>query len=218
DLLAESADAGPDLRSPCWQQTLPSDPRRAFEIGAVLLSRFEIIGFLGAGGLGEVYRAFDHQQQNFVALKTPKPALAADPSALDLFRNELNTARAVTHPNVCRLHDIHWTITGEMPPFFTMELLEGETLSHHILKAGRLELPAAHAIAGQIIDALAAAHSCGIIHRDLKPGNIMLVDGGERAVVMDFGLAREISPGENIESTLATGCVGTPAYMAPEQL
>ena len=137
NLLATGSSQGPDLRHPCWSlEPAGAEEPRAFELGFSLLGRFEIVAFLGAGGCGEVYRAFDHQQRVAVALKTIRPALARDTAAASMLRKELNTARSVTHPNVCRLFDFHWDSVGGAPPFFTMELLEGETLANRLRNAG----------------------------------------------------------------------------------
>jgi tetratricopeptide (TPR) repeat protein/TolB-like protein len=218
-LLDEDPGLLPDLNRPCWLAEAKPETARALEPGRTLFERFEIIEFLGAGGLGEVYRAFDLRQLIFVALKTLKPALAGDAAAIDMLRNELNTARAVTHPNVCRLHDIHWPVDSDVPPFFTMDLLDGVTLSQYLRKHGAFDTESAWPLVRQMIGGLAAAHASRIVHRDFKSGNVMLTEEGRRAVIMDFGLAREIMPGISLEETLASGnFAGTPAFMAPEQL
>lgn len=219
ELLLDHAADGPDLRRACWTLPAAAEPAHVFEIGRRLSSRFEIMDFLGVGGLGEVYRAFDMQQQVFVAVKTLRPGLISDRTAMELLRNELNTARCVTHANVCRLHDIHWAADGREPPFFTMELLEGETLSAHLERCGPFDLASMERLVYQMLDGLEAAHEKGIVHRDFKSANVMLTHGAGRAVIMDFGLARETSLGPDLQSTLATNSfAGTPAYMAPEQL
>lgn len=218
-LLATTSSQGVDLRRPCWSLAPPRDDQRTFETGRRLLDRFEIVGFLGAGGWGEVYRAFDHQQRVPVALKTIHPSLAQNASAASMLRKELNAARSVTHPNVCRLFDFHWDAGAAAPPFFTMELLEGETLSDRLRRAGPFSTADAWPLIEQILSALEAAHSAGIVHRDLKASNVMLTNGESRAVVMDFGLARDVTPGRDLQTTFASnGVAGTPAYMAPEQL
>ena len=153
-----------------------------------------------------------------VALKTIRPAIARDASAASMLRKELNTARSVTHPIVCRRFDFHWAGEG-VPPFFTMELLEGETLAERLRTGGPFSTADSRPLVDQILSALEAAHAQGIVHRDLKSSNVMLTRGNTRAVVMDFGLARDLTPGADIQTTLETGGVaGTPAYMAPEQL
>jgi len=209
-------------RSP-WH-SLSQDPSKhaahAFRIGDVLGGRFEIEAFIGEGGSGQVYRAFDRHRQMQIALKTIRPLLARDQSAVTTLRNELNMATQVSHPNVCRLYDIQVASPpGEGASFITMELLTGESLSARIRKH-RLSTPEAHPIVRQIVNGLAAAHDCGVAHRDLKSANVILVPAGEgvRAVITDFGLARKISPGAELTVTLTSVVAGTPAYMAPEQL
>ena len=136
DLLSQSPEKGPNLYLPCWLSSLDTRIPNSLEPGRKLLERFEIIRFLGAGGIGEVYQAFDHQQKIYVALKTLRAALAWDQSAIAMLRNEVNTARSVTHRNVCRLYDFHWGT--DAPPFVTMELLDGETLAQCIHRGGPL--------------------------------------------------------------------------------
>jgi serine/threonine protein kinase/tetratricopeptide (TPR) repeat protein len=223
-LLADRLDTGPDLRQPCWiiaepSAPEPSPPEHAFQPGRRLADRFEIRGFLGSGGLGEVYRAFDDQRQMFVAIKTLRPGMTSDPAALSLLRNELNTAQVVTHPNVCRVFDIHFSPSDESTTFFTMELLDGETMASYVASQGPLSLDHARELVPQVLDGLGAIHERGIVHRDLKTTNIMLTDGGLRVVLLDFGLAREMKAAGDLATTLAANeCAGTPAYMAPEQL
>jgi tetratricopeptide (TPR) repeat protein len=192
--------------------------------GQVLAERFRIVAALGEGGMGEVYEAFDLELGEPVALKTLRPEHAKDERALELFRNEIQLARRVTHVNVCRTYDLfrHRAPASEGAPgveiaFVTMELLRGETLAARIRRQGRLEVPEALPIVEQIVDGLSAAHRAGVVHRDLKSDNVLLVaeEGRTRAVVSDFGMAKgeidkDASPEERI--------VGTPAYMAPEQV
>jgi tetratricopeptide (TPR) repeat protein len=219
ELLAQSPAQGPDLQRPCWSPVPACNEAYAFEIGQKLLDRFEIAGFLGEGGLGEVYRAFDHQQALFIAIKTLRVGYGRENTALSLLRKELNMARAVTHPNVCRLYDVHGAEETGLPPFFTMELLEGETLASYLRRNGPFTTAAASPLAIQMLNALEAAHLRGIVHRDFKTANVMLTESAHRAVVMDFGLARELTPGADLQTTLSSNSfAGTPAYMAPEQL
>ena len=218
-LFEQPESAGPRLSEPCWVPPNPSSPApRAFQVGERLIDRFEVVGFLGAGGVGEVYRAYDHTQSVFVALKTLRTSLGLDEGALRMLRNELNTARSITHPNICRLYDLHWPTEDGGRPFFTMELIEGETLAERIHREGRLSAESARPLVDQLFDALAAAHDHGVIHRDLKTGNIMLCAGSGRLVVMDFGLARGIESTPVGSSSPTAHFAGTAAYMAPEQL
>src|SRR5262249_46484923 len=142
---------------------------RSFDPGQHLLDRFEIIDFLGAGGLGEVYRAYDHSQGVFVALKTFRADILSDTAARTMLKNELNTARAITHPNICRLYDFHWSGGSKSVPFLTMELLHGETLAERLRRDGKIHLDQATPIIDGLLDALGAAHGRGIVHRDFKP-------------------------------------------------
>jgi tetratricopeptide (TPR) repeat protein len=219
-LLAQSSEESLYLRRPCWVAGSGTEQEiHALKVGQRLLDRFEIVDFLGSGGIGEVYRAFDHQQSVFVALKTLRLAVSWDTGATGNLRKELNAARSVTHPNVCRLYDLHWAAGSEAPPFLTMELLEGQTLAQYIRANGSLSLPMARPLADQMLDGLAAAHECGIVHRDFKAANVMLIDSLGRAIIMDFGLARDTNSAAEIQASLASNSLaGTPAYMAPEQL
>ena len=177
--------------------------------GALLADRYRIVALLGKGGMGEVYRADDLTLGQPVALKFLPEAIANDESVLERFRNEVRTARKVSHPNVCRVYDV-----GEVDHhiFLSMEYIDGEDLALLLRRIGRLPSDKGLEIARQLCAGLAAAHREGIIHRDLKPANVML-DGRGRAVITDFGLA---SLAEGIEGQEVAS--GTPAYMAPEQL
>jgi Tol biopolymer transport system component len=196
-----------------------------FAAAAVIAGRFRIVRLVGRGGMGQVYQAQDLQMGGFVALKTIRPELLHNPQSLELFKREIQLAKKVTSPNVCRIYDVGFhPSTGDPAAkmFLTMELLEGDTLSNR-LKAGPLTTAEALPLIQQMADALGAAHAAGIVHRDFKTGNVMLAphSGGTRAVVMDFGLARMSAPGDGTHTDAATqtgGVVGTPEYMAPEQL
>ena len=180
----------------------------AFTPGTVLGGRYRVAGLLGRGGMGEVYRADDLKLGTGVALKFLPRALAADAARRDRLLAEVRTARQVTHPNVCRVHDI-----GEVDglPFLSMEYIDGEDLSSLLRRIGRLPADKALDVARQVSAGLAAAHDRGVLHRDLKPANVML-DGRGRARITDFGLAVAA------DASLAGDMGGTPAYMAPEQL
>jgi predicted Ser/Thr protein kinase len=177
-----------------------------FAPGQVLAERYRIVGLLGKGGMGEVYRADDLKLGQVVALKFLPEELARDEAALERFRAEVRTARQVSHPNVCRVYDI-----GESDgrQFLTMEYVDGEDLAGLLRRIGRLPGGKALDVARQLCAGLAAIHDRGVLHRDLKPANVML-DGHGRVRITDFGVARlagEVPAGE---------LAGTLVYMAPE--
>jgi hypothetical protein len=184
-------------------------PHGRFLPGMVIGGRYRMVSMLGRGGMGEVYRADDLSLGQQVALKFLPSDLARDPERLDRFRQEVRTARQVSHPNVCRVYDIG-EVDGEH--FISMEYVEGEDLGHLLRRIGRLPEAKAIQIARQIAAGLAAAHDRNLVHRDLKPANIMLDERGI-ARITDFGLA---ATSEDLEGTV--GREGTPQYMAPEQL
>ncbi len=174
----------------------------------IFAERYRIIGLLGKGGMGEVYRADDLTLDQPVALKFLPEKVAADPARLERFLNEVRVARQVSHPNVCRLYDIG---QADGLHFISMEYVDGEDLASLLRRIGRLPLDKALEIARQMCAGLAAAHEKGVLHRDLKPANIM-IDGQGKVRIADFGLARAA------EDTRGSRTVeGTPAYMAPEQ-
>jgi serine/threonine protein kinase len=186
------------------------------------LGPYEIVGAIGAGGMGEVYRARDPRLGRDVAVKVLFPSLAADRDRLDRFEREARAVAALSHPNVLAIYDVG---TGDAP-YLVAELLEGETLRALI---GRGALPARKVVelALQLVAGLAAAHARGIVHRDLKPENVFLTRDGV-IKILDFGLAKAIAVvGAQISSDLAptsasgtlVGSIrGTVGYMAPEQL
>ena len=174
--------------------------------GTLIAGRYRIIALLGRGGMGEVYRADDLSLGQQVALKF-LPEAVTDEEMLERFRNEVRTARRISHPNVCRVFDIGQT---EDQVFFSMEYIDGEDLGSLLRRIGRLPGDKAREIARKICAGLAAAHSKGVLHRDLKPANVML-DGRGEVLIMDFGLAGLAHEIQDFRS-------GTPAYMAPEQL
>jgi serine/threonine-protein kinase len=185
-----------------------SIPVGGFTPGMVLAERYRIIGLLGRGGMGEVYRADDLKLGQPVALKFLPKALADDPVRRERFYAEVRIARQVSHPNICRVYDI-----GELDGrhFLTMEFVDGEDLASLLKRIGRLPGDKAIDVARQLCAGLAAAHDKGVLHRDLKPANVM-IDGRGRVRITDFGLA--VAAGEEIPAGDASG---TPAYMAPEQ-
>ncbi|MCI0614257.1 protein kinase [bacterium] len=183
----------------------------------ILAERFLIIRELGRGGMGTVYEAFDQQLESNVALKLMQPDLLSDSGGRERFHREINLARKVTHPNACRIFDL---FQHEDLLFLTMELLWGKTLKEHIKQNGRIDLHSTTDIVLQILNALSEMHRVGIVHRDLKASNIILVPNGNkvRAVVTDFGLAVGLSGNDTFELTQTGEVLGTPQYMAPEQL
>jgi serine/threonine protein kinase/tetratricopeptide (TPR) repeat protein len=197
-----------------------------FTPNEVVGRRFKILRFIGQGGMGEVYEAEDLELQERVALKTIRPEISSDERTVARFKQEILLTRKVTHRNVCRIFDLFrdQRESGEVI-FVTMELLRGETLAERLRRQGSMSTAEALPIIEQMATALAAAHREGIVHRDFKSANVMLLtaesaEGAPRSVVTDFGLARSISPGGMATASL-TGSgefVGTPTYMAPEQL
>ena len=185
----------------------PSFAGAAFQPGQVLAGRYRIIGLLGRGGMGDVYRADDLELQQAVALKFLGRMFAERPDMLDRFRAEVRNARGVSHPNVCRVYDIG-EVDGQT--FLSMEYVDGEDLGSLLKRIGRLPRAKADEVARQLCAGLAAAHDRGVIHRDLKPSNVM-IDGEGRVRIADFGLA------VRGDAANAGEVVGTPAYMAPEQ-
>ncbi|MDH3254193.1 MAG: protein kinase [Acidobacteriota bacterium] len=171
--------------------------------GTTVAGRYRIVGLLGRGGMGEVYRADDLKLGQQVALKFLPSNLTADTDDVQLLFDEVRMARKVSHPNVCRVFDIAET---DGHHYVSMKYVDGEDLASLLRRIGRLPEAKAVEIARQLCAALAAAHDEGVLHRDLKPANIML-DGRGRVKLTDFGL-----------SAVAEVRAGTPIYMAPEQL
>jgi serine/threonine protein kinase len=193
-----------------------------FSAGDLLAGRFRIVRFIAQGGMGEVYEAEDLELSGQVALKTIRSEIAEEVGSVDRFKREVHIARQVTHPNVCRIYDVfrHGGTT-----FLTMEFLQGETLADRLSRQRRFSTAEAMPIVSQVAAGLAAAHRAGVIHRDFKSANVMLMpdapeEGGARAVVTDFGLARRSrsEDGLSAAATMTQGAAGTPAYMAPEQV
>jgi len=175
----------------------------------MLVGRYRIVNLLGKGGMGEVYRADDLRLGQSVALKFLPTQFAKDSKRIEYFYNEVRLARQISHPNVCRVYDIG-EVNGHH--FLSMEYVDGEDLATLIRRIGRLPQDKGLDIAHQLCAGLVAAHDRGVLHRDLKPSNIML-DGRGRVKITDFSLAQLVSERKGPEAA-----VGTPAYMAPEQL
>ncbi|MDQ3743490.1 MAG: serine/threonine protein kinase, partial [Acidobacteriota bacterium] len=183
--------------------------RARFVSGTIIGGQYRIVGLLGRGGMGEVYRAEDLKLEQPVALKFLPESLAKDGAALARFHREVRIARQISHRNVCRVYNI---IEYQGWHFILMEFVRGEELSSVLKRFGRLPADKALAIARQLCAGLAAAHDVGVVHRDLKPGNVMIDEKGDVRIT-DFGLAglmEEFGGGAALE--------GTPEYMSPEQL
>ena len=180
-----------------------------FVSGVILAERYRIVGLLGRGGMGEVYRADDLKLGQPVALKFLPDHLLSDGAALARFHREVRIARQVSHPNVCRVYDI-----GEVDGrhFLSMEYIKGEELSSLLRRIGRLPSDKATEISRQLCAGLAAAHKTGVLHRDLKPANVMIDENGNVRLT-DFGIAGLVEESRDEEFR-----AGTPAYMSPEQL
>jgi formylglycine-generating enzyme required for sulfatase activity/cephalosporin-C deacetylase-like acetyl esterase/predicted Ser/Thr protein kinase len=218
-LLREQEKLGSFLSTPLFAETENStrQAKKRMAPGEMLAGRFRILGFIAAGGMGEVYKAEDTRLDRIVALKFLPTEFAEDREALERLRREAKAASALNHPNICTVYDLGEDAGGA---FIAMEYLEGETLSTRI-KRGPLPVDEALKIAMAVAGALSMAHRKGIIHRDLKPGNIMLTDTG--TILLDFGLAKYDRPLAVEEETLTVltrdaHVVGTLPYMSPEQL
>jgi len=184
--------------------------------GRIFADRYEVLGTLGRGGMGVVYRARDRQLDEVVALKLLRPeVLAADSSLLDRFKQEIKLARRITHRNVLRTHDF-----GEAGgiPYISMEYFEGVTLKEVVHNRGALPMGVGLSIAKQMCHGLGAAHAGGVVHRDVKPQNMLILPETAEVKIMDFGISRvsSVEPGASGLTTAGT-VMGTPDYMPPEQ-
>jgi Tol biopolymer transport system component len=202
-----------------------------------LLGPYKIVSAIGAGGMGEVYKATDTRLNRTVALKVLPTHFSADPEMKQRFDREAQTIAGLNHPNICVLHDVGRLRADSASPdqpevdFLVMEFVEGETLADRLAR-GPLPVDEALRIAGELADALDRAHRQGVVHRDLKPANIMLArsgtsrQGSTQVKILDFGLAKFTAPGEGGIAAQATRMdvtspgtmLGTLQYMAPEQI
>jgi HAMP domain-containing protein/predicted Ser/Thr protein kinase len=184
--------------------------------GSQFAGRYDILGTLGKGGMGVVYRAHDRQLDEVVALKVVRPeVLQADPTLLDRFKQEIKLARRITHRNVLRTHDF-----GETggTPYISMEYLEGVTLKDLVKSKGALPVGVGLRVAKQMCQGLEAAHQQGVVHRDIKPQNMLILPETGEVKIMDFGIARVSEMKAGAAGLTSTGMVmGTPDYMPPEQ-
>src|SRR6185436_3148426 len=178
-----------DPTTPIARSSLPSTPQQgpvrreslpSFAPETLVAQRYRVVRFIARGGMGEVYEVEDLVLHDRVALKTVRPEVSHDETTIERFKREIQLARRVTHPNVCRIFDVsHHRPEGNAAGviFLTMELLQGETLAERLRRTGPLSPQAALPIVRQISDALHAAHQVGVVHRDLKPGNVVLAEG-----------------------------------------
>ncbi len=212
----------------------PIPPGPTLEMGERLSNRFTILRFIARGGMGAVYEAEDTVLRTRVAVKTILPEFSADPTAMERFRREVLLARRVTHLNICRMFELYEAVDsrGERLNFLTMELLLGETLAQRLTRTGPMASYELFVLLRQMADGLEAMHVQDVIHRDFKPANVFLMQRASdvpghqgnvsmRAVITDFGIARALhSNGRQEDSSVTSrvGFIGTPAYMAPEQL
>ncbi len=196
------------IKTPSSSFTSESIDDARFIPGDILSERYRIVGLLGRGGMGEVYRADDLKLKQSVALKFLPASLNADGAALARFYKEVSVARQISHRHVCRVYDVA-EYQGEH--FISMEYVRGEELSSLLKRIGRLPQDKAIDVARQLCAGLAAVHERGVLHRDLKPANVMLDEHGEVRIT-DFGIAALASDVDRREMS------GTPAYMSPEQL
>ena len=187
----------------------------------ILDARYQVMKKLGEGGMSYVYLAKEISTGETVAIKVLSPRLASDRSSVERLRREAGLAMRLDHPNVCRILRLGESEDGLI--YLVMPFLKGELLSDREVRGGPMDIPLSVTLLKQMCAGLHYAHELQIIHRDLKPENVMLVpdDGGgvERAVVMDFGLAKERRADPAIAKLTATGIIlGTPEFMSPEQI
>jgi serine/threonine protein kinase len=185
-------------------------PIEGIAAGSLFADRYQIVEELGEGGMGRVYKVIDTEIDARIALKLIKAEVAADQKTIERFRNELKTAREISHKNVCRMYHLG---KQETSYYITMEFVEGEDLKGTIKRVGQVGVGKTIEIAKQICEGLSEAHRVGVVHRDLKPNNIM-IDKDGNAKIMDFGIARSVKA-EGL--TGAGEMIGTPEYMSPEQ-
>jgi serine/threonine-protein kinase len=186
----------------------------ALTLGSVLAGRYEVIGVLGRGGMGVVYRARDRELDEVVAIKLLRTEIAGSDEAARRFRSEIKLARRIRHRNVCGIHE--YGQAGALR-FIVMEYVDGLSLRQLLRQRGRLPATEAFDVAIQMAEALQAIHEAGIIHRDLKAGNVML-DATGSVRLMDFGIAKRLQPDEGSGITATAQMIGTPEYMSPEQV
>ncbi len=228
--LSQSAHSSPDAQKTVLLDNLSAAPtgtnsnNRSSSLGssplpnlnlssgslAALSQRYDVLSEAGHGNMGNVYKARDRETGEIVALKLIKSEIASDQAATERFKNELLFARKITHKNVCRVYEFN-RIGGIA--YTSMEFVEGESLRSVLSRFGGLPVRKGVDLALQICSGLKEAHAQGIIHRDLKPENVM-IDSQGNVKIMDFGIARSMESGTHLTGAM----IGTPAYMAPEQV
>jgi len=196
-----------------------------FRPGTLVGQRYLIRQFVTRGGMGEVYEAFDQELQERVALKTVTSTACDSPSAVRKLKAEVQLARRVSHPNVCRTYDFGTHVmaqTGAPISFLTMEFVDGETLGQRLRLSGAVPIVEARKIGRQLLQGLSAAHDANVLHRDFKSDNVMLrSEAGDESwpLIMDFGLARAVEQDSKQRSSSSNSTLlGTLGYIAPEQL
>jgi len=217
---ATAAAAGStQVRQAVKPKPMTADPAKTLR-DQVLDQRYRVVRKLGEGGMSFVYEAKDISNGESVAVKIMTPKLAQDKTAAERLRREAGLAMRLDHPNICRIMRLGETEDGLI--YLVMPLLKGELLSDKEVREGPIPLAVGVPIMRQVCDALEVAHQQQIIHRDLKPENIFICpdpDGSLRAVVTDFGLAKEKRAEPGIAKLTATGIIlGTPEFMSPEQI
>src|SRR5881392_1849791 len=215
EYMMSASEASPTAQLKSARPSLAAAPGTTLRPGTLFAHRYDVKEVLGMGGMGVVYRAFDRELQEPVAIKTLRPeTLAGESVALERFKQEIRLARKISHRNVVRTYDL-----GEVNGMYylTMEYVEGTPLNQLISSRGRLPIPVTLTIGKQLCRALEVAHEQGIIHRDIKPQNIVVEPSGFLKV-MDFGIARLANPPQGKGLTQEGASIGTPDYMSPEQL
>ncbi len=205
--------AGADDGAICASCGRVLDPSGRLPLGYLVAGRYELRRFLGEGGMGTVYEAYDRKLEDRVALKILKADFTHSVEMERRFRHEIKLARRLRHPNVCAIHEY-----GEAGPlrYIALELIEGTDLKHRLRAQGALPATEGFRIAIQIAHGLDCIHKAGVVHRDLKASNVMLDRNGE-VRLMDFGIAKQLGAEATLGATAVGSIIGTPEYMSPEQ-
>ena len=211
------------VRTPLPPGRAPGLDRASTLSNQILDARYQVMKKLGEGGMSYVYLAKEISSGETVAIKVLSPRLATDKSSVERLRREAGLAMRLDHPNVCRILRLGESEDGLI--YLVMPFLKGELLSDREVRGGPMDISLSVTLLKQMCAGLHHAHELQIVHRDLKPENVMLVsppddgDGAERAVIMDFGLAKERRADPAIAKLTATGIIlGTPEFMSPEQI